>query len=175
MDDGLTYIMMVKKMNKAMLCIGIMAVALFMPVALADEIDVTTTVSSSMSAVFSYDTVAFSTLSEGTSDNAAPNQLTGAYNVTIDTNKNFNVAAYGANFTGATSSFNINNLKMDENLAAGSLAVGDATTLSEGSQNIASNVAYTTTIDYHGFWLSIPALQFAEAYTGSVTITYSNV
>jgi hypothetical protein len=161
-------------MNKAMLCIGIMAAALAMPAVFADAVSVTTTVSSEMSAVFSYSTVAYNALSANTTDNAAPDQLSGNYSVAVTTNKNYNVAAYGANFTAAGGlSFDIANLKMDENAVAASLSGGSA--LSEDSQNIASNVAYTQTASYHGYWLSIPLGQAAAAYTGSVTVTYSNV
>ena len=161
-------------MNKAMLCIGMMAAALAMPAVFAAAVSVTTTVSSEMSAVFSYSTVAYNALSANTTDNAAPDQQLGNYSVTVTTNKNYNVAAYGANFTAAGGkSFSIANLKMDENAVAASLSVGAA--LSEDSQNIASNVVYTQTASYHGYWLSIPAGQAAAAYTGSVTVTYSNV
>jgi hypothetical protein len=165
-----------RKMNKAMLCIGMMAAALAMPAVFADAVSVTTTVSSEMSAVFSYSTVAYNALSANTTDNAAPDQLSGNYSVAVTTNKNYNVAALGANFTAAGGkSFAIANLKMDENAVAASLLVGEATTLTEGSQNIASNVVYTQTASYHGYWLSIPLGQAAAAYTGNITVTYSNV
>ena len=163
-------------MNKAMLCIGMMAAALAMPAVFADAVSVTTTVSTSFSAVFGYDTVAFSTLAEDTTDNAAPSQLTGTYYVNVTTNKDYMVEALGANFTdGGTNSFSIANLKMDENAVAASLNVTSATVLTHEDQTIANNIAYTQTKSYHGYWLSIPAGQAAAIYTGGVTVTYSNV
>lgn len=84
-----------KKYIAALFGVFVAAVLFGAPVALADNISVTTTVSSYLTATFNYNTVPFSTLSANTHDNAAPNQLTGAYNVTIDTNKNFKVSALG--------------------------------------------------------------------------------
>jgi len=163
-------------MNKAMLCIGMMAAALAMPAVFADAVSVTTTVSSEMSAVFSYSTVAYNALSANTTDNAAPDQQLGNYSVTVTTNKNYNVAALGTNFTAAGGkNFVIANLKMGENADAANLAAGSKTVLTHASQNIASDVAYTQTASYHGYWLSIPLGQAAAAYTGNITVTYSNV
>lgn len=147
------------------------------PLALADTIPMTTTVSAYITATFQYSSVSFGTLMQGTSNNVpTPSHTTGAYNVTIDTNKEWKVTAYGSDFSdGMGHSFGISNLKMDTNANAGSLSVGSAVALSSSPQTIDTNMPYTDTINYHGFWLSIPAGQYASTYSTNVVITYSNV
>lgn len=166
-----------KKYIAAMFGVFVMAVLAGAPVAFADDISVTTTVSTYLTATFNYNTVPFSSLSADTHDNAAPDQLDGAYNVTIDTNKNFKVSALGTSVfsDGAGHSFVIGNLKMDENTAAGSIVNTSATVITTGSQVIGNDIAYTNTIDFHGFWLSIPAAQYAATYNATLTATYANM
>ena len=147
-----------------------------MPLVLADDVSVTTGVDSFMTATFNYNSVAFGTLTQGTSDNVpTPSHATGVYNVTISTNKEWKVSALGVDFNnGAGETFGIANLKMDTNEVAGSLSVGSATALSTGSQDIDTTMDYTDVINYHGFWLSIPASQYADNYNSNVTVTYAN-
>lgn len=142
---------------------------------LADDVTVQTQIQSSISVVFNYNTVNFGTLSAGTNNNPAPNQMNGIYNVTVDTNENYTLSASGTNFSGGSYSFNINNLKMDTDSDKTNLALGNAVTLSGTPQIIDSNIDYSITPHYHAFWLSIPSGQYATSYTSTITITYANV
>lgn len=147
----------------------LMAVTALAPMAMADPIGFDVSVDKYLTATFNYANVNFSILVAGSNDTAATSV---DYNVSVDTNYAYKVSAYGTNFTGATSEFPIGNLKMDTNNAFGSLAIGDAIVLTEESQDI--DTAQTGVDSYHGWWLSIPAAQYAEAYASTVTITYAN-
>jgi hypothetical protein len=146
------------------------------PFVLADEVSVTTSVDSYLTATFEYSDLAFATLTQGSSDNVpTPSFTTGMYNVTIDTNHEWKVSALGTNFTdGGSYGFGIENLKMDTNTVKGSLSLGSAIALSEDSQELATDQSESATADYHGFWLSIPASQYATDYTSTVTVTYAS-
>lgn len=125
---------------------------------------------------FNYSSVNFGSLSSNTSNNSAPNQTDGIYNVTVDTNNYYKVEALGTNFTdGGSNNFTISNLKMDLNSTAGNLAIGDAIILAETSQTINDNIPDSITANFHGFWLSIPEGQYATSYNSNITITYSQV
>jgi len=142
----------------------------------ADTVEVNATVQKSISVVFQYSAVDFGSLTQGTSDNPAPNQANGIYNVTVTTNYEYKVEASGTDFSdGAGHTFAISNLKMDTNSTAGNLALGDAVALSTSTQTIDTSIPYTETTNYHGFWLTIPSNQYAATYTSTVTITYSNL
>ena len=164
-------------MKKAVLLIpALLALAFLGYQARADTVEVNATVSPSISVVFQYSAVDFGSLTQGTSDNPAPNQADGVYNVTVTTNANYKVEASGTDFSdGAGHTFAISNLKMDTNSTAGNLALGDAVALSTSAQTIDTNIPYTETTNYHGFWLTIPSNQYAATYSSTVTITYSNV
>lgn len=157
--------------------IAVMSVMLSSSIAIADDIAMTTTVSSAISATFQYSSVAFGTLSDGSNNNVAPNQASGVYNVTMDTNADFQLDVNGTSFSGATSSFGIGNLTMDSDPSAGSLAEGSSVQVGTtgSSATIDTSIPYTTTVHFHGFWLDIPNSQYAESYTANVTMTYSNV
>jgi len=158
------------------LAIPLIATMLLAPTVLADDVTVSATVSGYITATFNYAAVSYGSLSAGTSNNAAPNQLNGVYNVTVDANNNYKVQAYGLNFTdGGGHEFYINNLKMDSNATAGNLAVGSAVALTEVAQTIETNILPAVTTHYHGYWLSIPAGQYGAAYSSTVTETYSLV
>jgi len=149
---------------------------LLLPIVGADDVTVSATVNSYITATFNYNSVSFGSLNAGTSDNPAPNQANGVYNVTIDTNKNFTLTASGTDFDdGAGHTFSISNLKLDSDTSAGSLAVGNAVALSTSSQTIDTNILYTTTTHYHGYWLTIPSGQYASTYSSTVTLTYAVV
>lgn len=144
-------------------------------IAYADDISMTTTVSSSLVATFNYASVSFGTLSAGTSNNVAPNQATGVYNVSVTTNADYQLDVNGTDWTGSTSNFGIGNLTMDSDSSAGSLAEGNSVVVTASPVTIDTAIDYTNAIHYHGFWLDIPSGQFAEAYSTTVTMTYSSV
>jgi hypothetical protein len=144
------------------------------PFALADDIAVTADVQKYISVTFNYATVPYATLTAGTNNNTAPDQASGVYNATVDTNFAYDVKANGTAFSdGAGHTFNVNNLRVDTNSTAGDLAVGSAVALSGAPQAIDS-YAYTVTDNFHGFWLSIPAAQYPASYSSTVTVSYSN-
>jgi hypothetical protein len=139
-----------------------------------NQLTVSASVQKYISVTFSYNTVDFGTLTSGTSDNPAHNQANGIYNVTVDTNYAYDVQAYGTDFSdGAGHSFSISNLKLDTNSTVDNLDVASAVALSSTAQTIDS-YDYTITQNYHGYWLSIPAGQYASSYSATVTINYVN-
>jgi hypothetical protein len=157
--------------------LAIFPIALFllaMPV-FATDISVSASVTKYISVTFSYTSVAFENLTAGTTNNEpTPSYSTGVYNVSIDTNYAYNVNALGTNFSdGAGHSFAISNLKFDTDSAVSGLSINNAKALSDESQEIDSYDA-TVTLNYHGYWLSIPAGQYAGSYSSTVTISYMN-
>jgi len=140
------------------------------------EVNITATVQGYIDVTFNYAEVNFGTLTAGTTNEEAPNQADGSYNCTVDTNTNYGVKAYGTDFSdGAGHTFAISNLKMDTNTTATNLALGDAVALSTSYVTIDTNIPYTETNSFHGFWLSIPSGQYAATYTATLTITYFSV
>jgi hypothetical protein len=156
--------------------LAIFPIALFllaMPV-FATDISVSASVAKYISVTFSYNAVNFGSLNAGTTNNPAPNQDQGVYYVDIDTNYAYDVNAYGTDFSdGAGHSFAISNLKLDTSSTVSGLSIDNAKALSSTSQLIDS-YAYTVTTNYHGYWLSIPAGQYASSYSSTVTIDYIN-
>jgi len=63
---------------------------------------------------------------------------------------------------------------MDSNPSAASLAVGEAIALTTGSQDVDNNIGEGNVTSYHGFWLSVPAAQYAASYTSTLTVTVTN-
>jgi hypothetical protein len=140
----------------------------------ADPVTVGADVDKYITATFNYASVTYGSLTAGSSNNVAPNQADGVYNVSVDTNFGYTVSASGTQFSdGGSHNFNVNNLKMDSNSTAGNLAVGSATTLS-GAPQVVDTYAYTVTDNFHGFWLSVPAGQYATSYSSTVTVSYAN-
>jgi hypothetical protein len=174
-------IRVVNQMKKAIwliapLIIAVLASLAVMPSVRSDSIPVNVTVSSYFTATFQYAYVAYGTLAAGTSNQAAPLQSSGIYNVTISTNAPYKVQASGTDFDdGSGHTFYIGNLTMDTNQTAGSLSQGSGLALTGASQTIDTNIDSANTVSYNGLWLSIPATQYANPYTSSVTVTYSNV
>ena len=150
-----------------------------LPIVGADDVSVSATVSPYISYTVNYATLDFGTVSAGSSSNTPTNydQTAGELNATIDANDEYKVEAYGTDFTGSNTSetFSISNLKMDTDSNYANLAEASATALSTSSQVIETNIAYTVTTHYHGFWLTIPSGQAADTYSSTVTITYSLV
>jgi hypothetical protein len=152
-----------------------LSVLLSTPAIFADAITVSATVSSYISATFNYDTVAFGTLTQGSNNNPAPYNADGRYNVTVSSNLEWKVSAYGTDFSNSGHSFSISNLKMDTDSTKEGLSLSNAKALSTSSQDIDTGYgAGENIVNYNGFWLSIPANQYATSYTSTVTITYSN-
>jgi parallel beta-helix repeat protein len=130
-----------------------------------------------ITATFNYANVEFPFLLAGSS--AEENEATSwLYNVSVDTNAPYEVSAYGTNFTdGGGHDFYIGNLWMDTDtdfdVCPDAPCFAAATALTESPQVI--DTAQTGAISYHGWWLGIPAAQYAAHYTSTVTITYANV
>jgi hypothetical protein len=159
------------------LLLGIVSLISIMP-ALADDVNVGVTVSGYMTATFgTYTAVDYGSLAAGTSNEPAPNQADGIYNVTVSTNNPWKVSASGTAFDdGGGHTFAIGNLTMDTNSTAGNLASGSAVTLTGSPQIIDTGYSAGDNQDnFNGFWLSIPASQYAAAYSSNITITYANV
>ena len=143
-------------------------------IAKATDISVSASVQKYISVTFSYNAVNYGTLIAGSSNNPAPDQADGVYNVTVDTNYAYDVKAYGTDFSdGAGHSFAISNLKLDTDSTTSGLNINNAVSLSTTEQTIDS-YDYTVTQNYHGYWLSIPSGQYAGTYTATVTINYVN-
>jgi len=163
---------------KKLLALAILPLLLMARLATAQtgEVTVTASVSGYITVTFNYAQVNFGSLSAGTTNQPAPNQEYGVYNCTVDTNANYGVKAYGTDFSdGAGHTFSISNLKMDTNSTAQGLSLTDAVPLSTSYVTIDTNIPYTVTNSFHGYWLSIPTGQYAATYTATVTITYFNV
>jgi parallel beta-helix repeat protein len=123
-----------------------------------------------VSAVFNYSSVDFGLLEHNTENNPAPNQFDGAYNCTVYTNYGFTLLALGMDFDdGDGHTFDIENLIMDAEDDPIYLDTETAPYLTDYAQEIGSWDRALTI--YHGFWLSIPAAQYASNYTSTVTIT----
>jgi hypothetical protein len=163
-------------MKKLLAIFPIALLLLAMPVIAQMAIYVSATVGKYISVSFSYISVDFGTLNAGTTDNEPkPSHTIGIYNVSIDTNYAYDVNAYGTgDFSdGAGHTFAISNLKFDTDSAVTGLSVTNAKALSTTSQLIDSYDA-TVTLNYHGYWLSIPAGQYAGFYVATVAIDYMN-
>lgn len=144
--------------------------------AMADDITVTTGVDKYLVVTFQYSSVDFGSLTKGTDDNVpTPSHATGAYNVTVDTNYDYKFTVNGTDFTGATSSFGIENLTIGMNATKENLDVSDSVAVSTSPVVVEQDIPYTQTLDYHGFWLDIPSDQYAESYSTTVTFTYLNM
>ena len=164
-------------MNKKLaLAASLLAAIMLTGSVLADDITVGATVSGYLTATFQYSAVTYAPLSADTHDTAAPDQAAGAYNVTVDTNANYKVSASGTNFTdGGGHTIDIGNLKMDAQNSAGSLDNTTATVLTAAPQEIRTGLTPSDTLCYHGYYMSVPAAQYAAAYSSTVTVTLAAV
>jgi hypothetical protein len=143
--------------------------------ALADDVSVDVTIDSYLSYNISYSAIAYGSQVAGTSDIVSPAQGSGAYNISINTNGEFDVLSNGTAFTSGSYSFGINNLKMDTDPVLVNLAVGNAVAIGTSPTTIDSAVNYTVTQLFNGFWLTIPSSQPAGSYTTDITIILQNV
>ena len=64
---------------------------------------------------------------------------------------------------------------MNTNTTSGNLDVNKSITMSGTPQTIETNIPYSTTTHYHGYWLSVPNGQKAGTCQSTITITYSVV
>jgi hypothetical protein len=161
---------------KKLIAIALATLLSILPVAtMADAISFDTTVDKYMTATFNYAAVSYGNLAAGSNNTAAANQLTGAYNVSVDTNYDYDVLASGTDFDdGGGQTFYIGNLTMDTKNVAANLLVGEGTPLTNDEASIDTGYTTADTYNYHGFWLSIPAAQYANFYSSTVTITVEN-
>jgi len=161
---------------KKIKAMAIMLTLLSVPaLVIADAVTMTGTVDKFMTATFQYSSVAYGSLSAGSSNNVAPNQASGVYNVSVSTNYLYKVSASGTDFSdGGVNTFGIGNLTMDSHWSAVGLAEGNSIALATGSQDVDNNIGEGNTTSYHGFWLDIPAAQPAAAYTSTLTVTVTN-
>jgi len=144
--------------------------------ALASDVTVSGDVSAYIEVTANYSAVTFASLTSPSSNNAGVDQLTGLYNFTVDTNKDYTVSANGTDFAGTPSgTIAIANLKFEQLNVAGNLAVGDATALSVSSTQMGSDVAFADAVNYHGYWLTVPSSRPAGTYTATITILIANV
>jgi len=144
------------------------------PLVSSDQVTVSAEVSGYITVIFHYTSVNFGTLYVGTTNNPAPGNTQGAYYVTVDANANYKVEAEGIDFSGPTT-LSISNLKLDTDPSVSGLSVNNAVSLSTSPQVIDTNIPYTVTTHYHGYWLTIPSGTPAGTYSTTVTITYSLV
>jgi hypothetical protein len=143
-------------------------------IALADDVTVNAGVSAYITVTANYDTVTYGDLTSPSANNTAPSQATGIYNFTVDTNKNYKVYANATDFSGA-GTINNENLRIDTDTDPANLAVGNSKIMDTTPTLIDNNIAYSNGVNYHGFWLTIPAAQPFGAYSTTLTVTISNV
>jgi hypothetical protein len=157
--------------------LAIFPIALFllaMPV-IATDVKVWATVQKYISVTFSYQEIDYGTLTAGSVNVSAPNQESGIYNATIDTNYYYDVYAYGSDFSdGAGHTFSISNLRFACDTSLDKTTLEFSKALSETSQLIRSGFLNTDTLNYHAYYLSIPAKQYPTQYMALVTIDYIN-
>lgn len=129
-----------------------------------------------ISITFNYSSVIFGSMTQGSANNPAQNQASGVYNVTIDTNINYEVLANATDFSDGTYTIAIANMNMGLNeTSAGNLVVGDSVQLSTSPVTIETSLSLTDTVNYHGFWLDVPNNQYASSYQSNMTVTYQSV
>jgi hypothetical protein len=166
-------------MNKKLLtfALGLLAtMGIISGVVLSDVVNVSTDVSPYITATFQYSAVSYGTLSTDTHDTTAPDQASGVYNVTVDTNANYKVSGSGTVFDdGAGHTFAIGNLKMDTDTNPASFSNTTAVTLTGAPQVIDTGMTPSDTVNYHGYYISIPAAQYAASYSSNVTVTLASV
>jgi len=144
------------------------------PVVSSDQVTVSAEVLGYITVTFHYTAVDFGLVAVGTTDTPALGNAEGEYYVTVDANANYKVEAYGNDFSGP-GTLSISNLKLDTDPNLVNLNVLNAKSLSTSPQVIDTNIPYTVTTHYHGYWLSIPSGTPAGSYSTTVTITYSLV
>jgi hypothetical protein len=119
---------------------------------------------------FNFSAVVFGALDVNTENNVAPDQATGVYNVSVDTNKDYKVNASSTDFSGG-GSLPLSNLKMDIQNDPANLAVLSSTALANSAQLIQSLLS-TDVSTFFGYFFTIPAGTEAGSYSATNTITY---
>jgi len=146
-----------------------------LPMVLADDVTVTGDVDKAMAVTFNYNSVAFGSLTQGTSENAPSTACsTGVYNATVDTNYAWQVSVNGTDFDdGGGHNFDKGNLDVDTNSSKDNLSPTTAVT---GSPAVVGSYSSTGTAidDFHCYDLDVPAYQYSASYSATVTWTYAN-
>jgi hypothetical protein len=140
-------------------------VGLLVVPAIADNVQVTASVSTYVSVVFNYDTVNFGNVTPGSTDIPAPNQNSGIYNVSVTTNVPLTVSAYRT----AWSPSDVLTLKFG---VGTSVPTSPQVTLTTSSQTVVTLTQTGQYTHYHGYWLTVP-LDAKGDYSTTVTITYT--
>jgi hypothetical protein len=141
---------------------------------IADDVTVSAEVEKYVEVTPWFDSVSYGALATGSSNIAAPDQGDGLYNFTVDANYGYAVSVSGADFSdGGSESFDIGNLILDTKTTAGALDVDDGHIMT-ASPFAMNPYTYTDTTNFFGFWLSIPASQYATSYSTNVTLSYAN-
>ena len=145
----------------------------------ADTISGQATVGSYFSADCIHEVIDWGSLTHNTDDNAAPNQLTGLYNSTIDTNQvwDYTVASSEPTVGALTWDSNGASLSVELNAVAANLLVGSSTALDTtwgvSTTYFDEQAATSGTVTYyHGYWLDVAQYQDAATYAFTVTETY---
>jgi len=157
---------------KLQYALPLLAILLIIPAAHSDTVTVTANVQPYLTVTFNYDTVDFGTVLAGTNDNPPiPDYTTGVYNVTIDTNQNYQVRAIEAG------DFYNNGLYIYMAVSSDPTVDGMFTMLDTGEK-----VIYTSELtgafqgtEYHQFKLNVDPNALGGSYSTTVTITYSAV
>lgn len=155
-------------MRKLLVAVLATLMALAPMAAMADPIGFDVGVEKYITATFNYAAVDFGDLAAGSTVTAG-----GIYNVSVDTNYEYRVSAFGTNFTdGAGHDFSIANLYMCVRGNLAGLAECGWNALPETQGIIRTHE--TSALSFHGFQIVIPAAQYAGAYTSTVTVSYAN-
>jgi len=163
---------------KLMIClVALLSFISLVSLTMSDSQDITFTadVGQYISIVVNYNSVQFGSLTSGTNDNPAPDQLNGIYNSTISTNANYSLIVNSTNWDSGIGTFNADKMSMDWNTDSSLLNNIVSVTLSTSPVYIHNNTDMMTTTEYHGFWLDIPVGQTAGSYVATATLTYANV
>jgi hypothetical protein len=98
------------------------------------------------------------------------------YNVSVDTNTNYAVYACGSDFDdGNGHTFSKENLKIHSDESVDGLSLASAQTFTNcGMWSQVSNGCFTPsdTVNYQGFWLSVPPAQFGGSYNSTVNFLF---
>lgn len=176
---------------KRYLVLPILLSLLVIPVICGDDVTVNAEVQSYLEVTLSYTSIDFGTLTAGSEYNYLPNQDLGWYNATVNANSEYQVTFEPTDLTYESYTISKDNfcfcLNVTQPIPTDFLQAncwGDYATVADiacinttaGVTNITyTDIPYNYTINYHGFWLTIPSGQHAGTYTGTITITYSLV
>lgn len=122
--------------------------------------------------------VSWTDLNHNTTDNAAVDQISGLYNVTLDTNAAWELVVESTEPNVDTVYWfeNINEtLSVDINTSSESLSVGSSILVgnTENPSQVHTGLALgSITTYFHGYWLDVPQFQWAGSYSWTITEVY---